>query len=126
MQSAIEKKLDHSGYVPVHVREILALGKEAPAVADALSGKSLVFLSKDFVLSKRFLTEAARKACQSLQTGNLLTLGDFRDALAISRSQALLILEYMDRCGITCRVRDGRLAGPQARRYEGKGESDHG
>ena len=126
LQSAIEKKLDHSGYVPVPVREILALGKEAPAVADALSGKSLVFLSKDFVLSKRFLTEAARKACQSLQTGNLLTLGDFRDALAISRSQALLILEYMDRCGITCRVRDGRLAGPQARRYEGKGESDHG
>ena len=47
-------------------------------------------------------------------------------ALGISRSQALLILEYMDRCGITCRVRDGRLAGPQARRYEGKGESDHG
>lgn len=126
LQSDIEKKLDHSGYVPVPVREILALGKEAPAVADALSGKSLVFLSKDFVLSKRFLTEAARKACQSLQTGNLLTLGDFRDALAISRSQALLILEYMDRCGITRRVRDGRLAGPQARRYEGKGESDHG
>lgn len=126
LQSAIEKKLDHSGYVPVPVREILVLGKEAPAVADALSGKSLVFLSKDFVLSKRFLTEVARKACQSLQTGNLLTLGDFRDALGISRSQALLILEYMDRCGITCRVRDGRLAGPQARRYEGKGESDHG
>ena len=126
VQSAIEKRLDHSGYVPVPVREVLALGKEAPDVADALNGKSLVFLSKDFILSKRFMTEAARRVCQYLQAGKTLTLGDFRDALGISRQQALLILEYMDRCGITCRVSDGRLAGPRARNYEPKGESDHG
>ena len=126
LQSAIEKKLDHSGYVPVPVRHVRALGREAQEVADALNGKSLVFLSTDFVLSKRYMMKAAEAACQYLQSGRPLTLGDFRDVLGISRQQALLILEYMDRCGITCRSADGRLAGPAARKYEIKRENDHG
>lgn len=118
LQSAIEKQLDHSGYVPVPADTVRGLGKEAPAVVDALNGKSLVFLSTEYVLSKRYLTKAAQAACQYLQTGSILTLGDFRDALGISRQQALLILEYMDRCGITRRVREGRLAGPEAPKYQ--------
>lgn len=126
LQSAIEKKLDHSGYVPVPVRDVRALGREAQAVADALNGKSLVFLSPDFILSKRYMMKAAEAACRYLQSGCPLTLGDFRDVLGVSRQQALLILEYMDRCGITRRVADGRLAGPAARKYEIKGENDHG
>ncbi len=112
--------------MPVPVRHVRALGREAQEVADALNGKSLVFLSTDFVLSKRYMMKAAEAACQYLQSGRPLTLGDFRDVLGISRQQALLILEYMDRCGITCRSADGRLAGPAARKYEIKRENDHG
>ena len=125
LQSLIEKKLDHSGFVPTRADELRALGKEAAAVVDALNGKSLVFLSPEFVLSKRCFTQAAQRACGLLQAGQVLQLGQFRDVLGINRSQTLLILEYMDRCGLTRRVGDGRLAGPKIGKYQVKGETPH-
>lgn len=125
LQSLIEKTLDRSGFVPTEAASLRSLGKEGPAVVDALNGKSLVFLSPEFVLSKRYFTQAARLAYEFLQDGQALRLGQFRDALHINRSQALLILEYMDRCGLTRRVGDGRLAGPKLGKYQTKGGTPH-
>ncbi|WP_293985992.1 selenocysteine-specific translation elongation factor [uncultured Megasphaera sp.] len=125
LQSLIEKTLDRSGFVPTEAASLRSLGKEGPAVVDALNGKSLVFLSPEFVLSKRYFTQAARLAYELLQDGQALRLGQFRDALHINRSQALLILEYMDRCGLTRRVGDGRLAGPKLGKYQTKGGTPH-
>lgn len=125
LQSLIEKTLDRSGFVPTEASSLRSLGKEGPAVVDALNGKSLVFLSPEFVLSKRYFTQAARLAYELLQDGQALRLGQFRDALHINRSQALLILEYMDRCGLTRRVGDGRLAGPKLGKYQTKGGTPH-
>lgn len=125
LQSLIEKTLDRSGFVPTEAASLRSLGKEGPAVVDALNGKSLVFLSPEFVLSKRYFTQAARLAYELLQDGQALRLGQFRDALHINRSQALLILVYMDRCGLTRRVGDGRLAGPKLGKYQTKGGTPH-
>lgn len=125
LQSLIEKTLDRSGFVPTEAASLRSLGKEGPAVVDALNGKSLVFLSPEFVLSKRYFTQAVRLAYELLQDGQALRLGQFRDALHINRSQALLILEYMDRCGLTRRVGDGRLAGPKLGKYQTKGGTPH-
>lgn len=124
-QSLIEKRLDHSGYVPTPTAALQALGSDAAAVVDALNGKSLVFLSPDFVLSKRFVVKAGNRICQYFKRCPVLSLGVFRSLLGINRQEALLLLSYFDDCGLTVRAGDGRAAGPKAADYEAKGESLH-
>ena len=63
-QSEIERRLARSGYRPVPVADLLSLGPEVPEILKALQGKSLIFLSPDFVLSKACLRRASEAVTQ--------------------------------------------------------------
>ena len=122
-QSEIEKRLARSGYSPVAIADLLSLGTEVPEILTALQGKSLIFLSPDFVLSKDRIHRAAEIIVQYFKTEEVLKVGTLRDLLKINRRQALLILTYFDGKGLTVRAGDGRAAGPKAADYESKGET---
>ena len=124
-QALIEKRLARSGYKPAAVADFLPLGPEVPKVLAALQGKSLIFLSPDFVWSKRVMTETAQQICRYFKDHQVLDLGTFRDLLGVNRQEALLILRYFDGCGLTVRSGDGRGIGPKAADYEDKGETSY-
>ena len=94
-QSEIERRLARSGYRPVPVADLLSLGPEVPEILKALQGKSLIFLSPDFVLSKACLRRASEAVTQYFREHEILKVGTLRDLLKVNRRQALLILTYL-------------------------------
>lgn len=120
-QSEIEKRLAKSGYRPVAVAEFISLGPDIAPVLDALQGKSLLFLSSEFVIFKPCLHQAADRIIRYFKSHEILTIRTFRDLLMINRQEALLLLKYFDDCGLTVRDGEGRAVGPKAADYESKG-----
>ena len=121
-QSEIERRLARSGYRPVPVADLLSLGPEVREILKALQGKSLAFLSPEFVLSKACLRRAAEVVTQYFKEHEVLKVGTLRDLLKVNRRQALLILTYFDGLGLTVKAGDGRAAGSRAANDTAKGD----
>lgn len=108
-KTAIEKVLETANLTPVKPEELAALDKNAGEVLEALGEESVIFLSREAVISRKYFDEAVETLKQYLTQHQKITLADFRDATNSSRKTALLLLEYMDKNGITKRLGDARV-----------------
>ncbi len=111
-----------SGYSPVAIADLLSLGPDVREILKALQGKSLTFLSPEFVLSKACLRRAAEVVTQYFKEHEVLKVGTLRDLLQVNRRQALLILTYFDGLGLTVKAGDGRAFGSRAANDTAKGD----
>ena len=86
------------------------LGLDGEAIHALVRAGSLIAVSEDFVYLPETLG-ALEAAMAELAAG--FTVGDFRDAVGITRKHAIPLLEWMDRERITRRVGDGRELRPR-------------
>lgn len=100
--SAARNALLAAGYAPPARGE---LGLDTETLHALVREGSLVAISDDFVYLPESLA-ALEAAMGTLPEG--FTVGDFRDAMGITRKHAIPLLEWMDRTLITRRVGDGR------------------
>lgn len=107
-KAEIEKVLGTAGLTPVKPEELASLDKNAGEVLEAMGEESVIFLSREAVVSRKYFDEAVETLKQYLAQHQKITLADFRDATGTSRKTALLLLEFMDKNGITKRLGDAR------------------
>lgn len=111
LRQNIEDVLQKSGFTPLKKDEIVALDKNTAAVLEAINGETILFLSDEYVMAREFYQLAVQRVHDYMADRDKMTLADFRNLLGCGRKSALLILEYMDRIGITKRVEDYRVLG---------------
>lgn len=114
----IEEALKKSGYTPIKKDELLYLDKNAEEVLEALNGDTVIFLTFEYMISRDFYDQAIAKVHDYILAHEQMTLGDFRDITDSSRKSSMLILEFLDKEGVTKRVDNYRILGP----YWQKGE----
>lgn len=107
----IEQTLANSGYTPVKKEELAELDKNAEEVLEALNGDSVVYLTHEYILLGKIFDRAVQAIQDYIGEHGQMTLGDFRDVTDSSRKSSMLILEYMDKQGITKRVENYRVLG---------------
>ena len=111
----IEQTLAKNGYTPVKKEELFGLDKNAEEVLEALNGDTVIFLTHEFVLLGKVLDQSVALIQQYIAEHDQMTLGDFRDLTDSSRKSSMLILEYMDKQGITKRVENYRVLGEKGK-----------
>ena len=107
----IEQTLAKSGFTPVKKEDLFGLDKNAEEVLEALNGDTVVFLTHEYVLLGTVFDQAVKVIQDTITAHGQMTLGDFRDLTDSSRKASMLILEYMDKQGITKRVENYRVLG---------------
>jgi selenocysteine-specific elongation factor len=111
----IEQTLAKNGYTPVKKEELFDLDKNAEEVLEALNGDTAVFLTHEFVLLGKVFDQSVGLIQKYIAEHGQMTLGDFRDLTDSSRKSSMLILEYMDKQGITKRVENYRVLGEKGK-----------
>lgn len=91
--------------------DLFGLDKNAEEVLEALNGDTVVFLTHEYVLLGTVFDQAVKVIQDTITAHGQMTLGDFRDLTDSSRKSSMLILEYMDKQGITKRVENYRVLG---------------
>lgn len=109
----IERYLENSGYMPIKKEELALLDKNAEEVLEALDDNSAVFLTHEYVLSGKIYQQAIQQIRTYIKKNKKMTLADFRDMTNSSRKASMLILESIDKLGITKRVENYRILGKQ-------------
>ena len=109
----IERYLKNSGYMPIKKEELALLDKNAEEVLEALDANSAVFLTHEYVLSGKIYQQAIQQIRTYIKKNKKMTLADFRDMTNSSRKASMLILESIDKLGITKRVENYRILGKQ-------------
>lgn len=109
----IERYLKNSGYMPIKKEELALLDKNAEEVLEALDATSAVFLTHEYVLSGKIYQQAIQQIRTYINKNKKMTLADFRDMTNSSRKASMLILESIDKLGITKRVENYRILGKQ-------------
>lgn len=109
----IERYLKNSGYMPIKKEELALLDKNAEEVLEALDDNSAVFLTHEYVLSGKIYQQAIQQIRTYIKKNKKMTLADFRDMTNSSRKASMLILESIDKLGITKRVENYRILGKQ-------------
>ncbi|EMF0155908.1 selenocysteine-specific translation elongation factor [Enterococcus hirae] len=109
----IERYLENSGYMPIKKEELALLDKNAEEVLEALDATSAVFLTHEYVLSGKIYQQAIQQIQTYIKKNKKMTLADFRDMTNSSRKASMLILESIDKLGITKRVENYRILGKQ-------------
>lgn len=109
----IERYLKNSGYMPIKKEELALLDKNAEEVLEALDATSAVFLTHEYVLSGKVYQQAIQQIRTYIKKNKKMTLADFRDMTNSSRKASMLILESIDKLGITKRVENYRILGKQ-------------
>ncbi|EOI58348.1 selenocysteine-specific translation elongation factor [Enterococcus gilvus] len=107
----IEQTLAKNGFTPVKKGDLFSLDKNAEEVLEALNGDTVVFLTHEYVLLGTVFDQAVKVIQDTITAHGQMTLGDFRDLTDSSRKASMLILEYMDKQGITKRVENYRVLG---------------
>lgn len=107
----IEQTLAKNGFTPVKKEDLFGLDKNAEEVLEALNGDTVVFLTHEYVLLGTVFDQAVKVIQDTITAHGQMTLGDFRDLTDSSRKSSKLILEYMDKQGITKRVENYRVLG---------------
>ncbi|MGO3790789.1 MAG: selenocysteine-specific translation elongation factor [Enterococcus gilvus] len=107
----IEQTLAKNGFTPVKKEDLFSLDKNAEEVLEALNGDTVVFLTHEYVLLGTVFDQAVKVIQDTITAHGQMTLGDFRDLTDSSRKASMLILEYMDKQGITKRVENYRVLG---------------
>ncbi|MBS5820794.1 MAG: selenocysteine-specific translation elongation factor [Enterococcus gilvus] len=107
----IEQTLAKNGFTPVKKEDLFSLDKNAEEVLEALNGDTVVFLTHEYVLLGTVFDQAVKVIQDTITAHGQMTLGDFRDLTNSSRKASMLILEYMDKQGITKRVENYRVLG---------------
>ena len=105
----IERYLKNSGYMPIKKEELALLDKNAEEVLEALDATSAVFLTHEYVLSGKIYQQAIQQIRTYIKKNKKMTLADFRDMTNSSRKASMLILESIDKLGITKRVENYRI-----------------
>ncbi|EOS8000635.1 selenocysteine-specific translation elongation factor [Enterococcus hirae] len=109
----IERYLKNSGYMPIKKEELALLDENAEEVLEALDDNSAVFLTHEYVLSGKIYQQAIQQIRTYIKKNKKMTLADFRDMTNSSRKASMLILESIDKLGITKRVENYRILGKQ-------------
>jgi selenocysteine-specific elongation factor len=107
----LEQALETSGYTPMKTDELLAMDKQAKAVLDAMKDDTVLFLTAEYVISKKWYDQAVAAITTYFKGNPTITLSDFRDLLQSNRKASLLLLDYMDTQHVTKRLENHRTAG---------------
>lgn len=110
-QAKIEQALQKQQFTPVKKEELYELDKNAEEVLEALNGKTVTFLTHEYVMLTKLYEKAVQLVQQTIAQNDQMTLADFRDLTNSSRKASMLILEYMDKQEVTKRVENYRVLG---------------
>lgn len=109
----LETTIEDSGFYPLKVEDLYNLDRNAQEVLESLDGKSVVYLTSDYVISMKYYQKALSFIVNFFKDHEQMTLADFRDSTDSSRKATMLILEYMDKQKITRREENYRLIHPE-------------
>ncbi|WP_099221461.1 selenocysteine-specific translation elongation factor [Listeria costaricensis] len=107
----IEAALMQDGFTPRSVEELTAGQENLLEMVAYLTGSSLVRLDHEFVIARDYYEKAITISQTCIAAHGKMTLADFRDLTGSSRRYAMLILETLDKEGITKRVENYRVLG---------------
>ena len=119
----LEELLAHTGKPPPKLE---ALARESGVAAPRLrrflgelerAGR-IVRLAEGVYVTRRDLAAWREKAQAYLRAHGQMTAAQFRDQIGIGRGLAILILERLDKEGVTKRIGDARVAGAAAQREQ--------
>lgn len=108
IKTRLEKELVATGFTPPSSQELTNGQQRVIQVLNALVGTTIVRLNDDIVISNVYYQKAVKLVSDFIQKNDQLSLADFRDITGSSRRYAMLILEKMDKDGITKRVENKR------------------
>lgn len=108
------KAFEASGFTALRLEELTGQDKNAMPVLDAMNNESIIFVSSEYAVGKKYYDQAVVRVCQYVREHGKIGLGEFRDITESSRKSALLVLEYMDAQHITKRVENYRVLGDLA------------
>jgi selenocysteine-specific elongation factor len=110
----IELVLEQSGYTAVKMNELTETDQNAAAVLEAINGDTVIYLTPEYVILKKYYEEAVRLVCHYIRGHGRIELGDFRDMIQSGRKASLMLLEYLDKQRITRRMETYRVLGDKA------------
>lgn len=105
----LKKILEGQRFNPLVAKDLAEDLGESTDFLHLVEGDLLVFLDKDYLLSKGFYDEAMALVTTLVEEKGQMELADFRDKTDSSRKNSLLILEHFDRVKFTRRVGDARV-----------------
>lgn len=105
----IESKLIKTRFMPLKVEDVIAGDPNAPEVIEALAGDTVTYLTHEYVMAASVYQEAVDLVTNYITENQEMALGDFRDLTESSRKSSMMILEYMDKNGVTKRVENKRV-----------------
>ncbi len=109
-KESFSKQLDRAGFTATLAEE-LAGSKAGLDLLHVLDGDILIFLDADYVIGIKAYRKALKLMADFFVEKEQMTLADFRDFTESSRKNSMLMLEYMDKLGITERVENYRIKG---------------
>lgn len=95
--------------------EITSLIKEKPSETKAvieflIETGEVIKINEEMILSRAAYEYSLKKLKDYLDIHNEITLAQYRDVMSTSRKVAVALLEYYDKCKITRRIEDKRIA----------------
>lgn len=105
----IEKALLDGGFTPPSVKELTNGEKSKVELLESLIDNTVVRLDADLVLHEKVFKDAVQKVEAHCKKNNQIGLAEFRDMTGSSRKYSMVILEYMDKIGITRRLENYRV-----------------
>ncbi|WP_239254712.1 selenocysteine-specific translation elongation factor [Listeria ilorinensis] len=107
----IEAALMEDGFKPRSVKELTTGQENLLEMVAYLEGNTLIKLDHEFVMARDYYEKAITISRECIKTHGKMTLADFRDLTGSSRRYAMLILETLDKEGVTKRVENYRVLG---------------
>lgn len=111
-QKAIKKvllqQLAQAGLIPSAITDLVGSDHQKRQVLNGLINTDVVLLNSDYVMATTSYQHTIERVTQFIQREGALSLADFRDITGSSRRYAMMILERMDKDGITQRVANKR------------------
>ena len=91
----------------------LPLREMEPLVKVAVDEGQLVRLSPEIVIIREAIELLRQSLTEHFRSSPTAGVGELRERWGITRKHALPIFEFFDKCGITVRSGETRLAGPR-------------
>ncbi len=105
LKGIIVQEMHQHGLVPVRATDLAKDVKDCSALLAAFDGQDFISLSDGYYFEKSVYQEIIEKVKDYLQTHpEGIGLGEYRDITNTSRKYAMMVLERLDKDGITKRL----------------------
>jgi selenocysteine-specific elongation factor len=108
IKQALLAQLAQANLIPSAIADLVGTDRQKRQVLNGLINTDVVLLNSDYVMATTSYQHTIERVTQFIQREGALSLADFRDITGSSRRYAMMILERMDKDGVTQRVANKR------------------